>query len=130
MSMESIRTYKESYAYIQSILNTICSAEKIVIDYRKLDGETARYLRDRIRNYLSSIIGKYNISRGERDFVKDDYKEFLNRLEKANSTNIFTVTVDKLKDEHAEKLVALIIETLNVRKRKVWQTILGWTSKL
>ena len=47
----------------------------------ELDGETARYLRDRIRNYLSSIIGKYNISRGERDFVKDDYKEFLNRLD-------------------------------------------------
>jgi hypothetical protein len=127
--MESIRTYKESYAYIQSILNTICSAEKIVIDYRKLDGETARYLRDRIRNYLSSIIGNYNISRGERNFVKDDYKEYLNSLEKSNCTTRFTVNLEKLHPEHADALVALIKETLNVRKRKVWQTIFGWSTK-
>ena len=130
MSMESIKTYKESYAYIQSLLNTICSVDKLVIDYKQLDGETARWLRDRIRNYLSSLIGTYNISRGERDFVKDDYKEFLNRLEKSNSTTKFVVNIDKLEDKHAEELIAIIKETLNVRKHKVWQTIFGWSTKL
>jgi len=130
MSMESIKTYKESYDYIQNLLNTICNADKIVIDYRNLDGETAKWLRNRIRNYLSSIIGNYNISRGERNFVKDDYKEFLNRLEKSNTTTKFVVNIDKLEDKHAEELIGIIKETLNVRKHKVWQTIFGWSSKL
>ena len=130
MSMESIKTYKESYAYIQSLLNTICSVDKLVIDYKQLDGETARWLRDRIRNYLSSLIGTYNISRGERDFVKDDYKEFLNRLEKSNTTTKFVVNLESLDPKHADGLISLIKETLNVRKRKVWQTIFGWSTKL
>jgi len=130
MSMESIKTYKESYAYIQSLLNTICSVDKLVIDYKQLDSETARWLRDRIRNYLSSLIGNYNISRGERNFVKDDYKEFLNKLEKSNSTTKFVVNLESLDPKHADGLIALIKETLNVRKHKVWQTIFGWSSKL
>ena len=129
MSMESIGIYKESYDYIQTLQNTICSSEKLTIDYKQFDNETARYMRNRIRNYLSSIIGNYNISRGERNFVKDDYKEYLNSLEKSNCTTRFTVNLEKLHPEHADALVALIKETLNVRKRKVWQTIFGWSTK-
>lgn len=130
MSMESIRIYKESYAYIQTLQNTVGSTDKLIIDYKQFDSETARYMRNRIRNYLSSIIGNYNISRGERNFVKDDYKEYINTLEKSNCTTRFIVNIPKLHSEHAEGLIALIKETLNVRKRKVWQTIFGWSTKL
>lgn len=129
MSMESKDTYMKSYHYIQKLQCSICN-DKFTVYYNDLDNKTASWLRDRIRVYLSKITGLYQKRRGERDFVKDDYMELVDRLERSNTTYSFTVDFTKLKECHAEELRRLIIETLNVRANKVWQTIAGWSAGL
>lgn len=127
MSMESLEIYRESYNYIQKLKLTVKN-DKFTVNYNGLDQKTASWLRDRIRNNLSKITGLYQKKRGERDFVKDPYMESIDRLERSNTTNTFTVDFTKMKEEHACELRALITETLNVRTFKVWQVIAGWSA--
>ena len=127
MSMESIEIYRESYNYIQKLKQSVKS-DKFVIQYNNLDQKTAGWLRDRIRNYLSKITGLYQKRRGERNFEPDPYMESIDRLERSNTTNTFSVDFSKLKENHACELRALITDTLNVRTFKVWQVIAGWSA--
>ena len=128
--MESIDIYRNSYHYIQKLKCNVCCDDKFTVLYNNLDNKTASWLRDRIKVFLSKITGLYQKRRGERDFVKDDYMEFVDRLERSNSTNSFTVDFSKLNESHATELRCLIKETLNVRSNQVWQTISGWSAGL
>lgn len=125
MSMESIDIYKESYNTLNTIRNCIDTVETLTIPYNLMDSKSASWMRDRVRNYLSSITDMYQKRRGERDFVKDDYMEMVDRLERQNTTDKITIDFTKLKENHAYCLRALIKETANVRKIEVWKVIQG-----
>ena len=125
MSMESIDIYKESYNTLNTIRCCIDTVETLTIPYNLMDSKSASWMRGRIRNYLSDITGMYQKRRGERDFVKDDYMELVDHLERQNSMTKITIDFTKLKLEHACGLRALIKETANVRKIEVWKVIQG-----
>ena len=125
MSMESVDIYMESYNTLTTIQQCIDTVETIGIPYNLMDSNTARYIRDRVRNYLSDITDMYQKRRGEKGFEKDDYMEFIDHMERQNTMDKIIIDFTKMKDVDACGLRALIKESVNVRKFKVWQVIQG-----
>ena len=125
MSMESVDIYMESYNTLNTIQKCIDTVETIGIPYNLMDSKSASWLRDRIRNYLSTITDMYQKRRGERDFVKDDYMEFIDHMERQNTMDKIIIDFTKMQPKHACELRALIKETVNVRKINVWKVIQG-----
>ncbi len=125
MSLESKDIYMESYNTLTTIQNYIDSAETITVPYNLMDSKTAGWIRDRVRNYLSDITDMYQKRRGEAGFEKDDYMEFIDHMERQNTMDKVTIDFTKMNSKHACELRALIKESVNVRKFKVWQVIQG-----
>ena len=108
--------------------------EKIVFTYKFTNLPNIDDLREECKIYLTTIIGKYNPSKGSKAFsyfsvITKNW--FIHKVKKTNKQNQREIDIDELSVEHQLQYASTSIEYDNLRQQKefwdlLWKEIDAW----